>query len=65
MSGPSKNSSPSSGTPESLLMQVEQLRQEAADFQRTIEDEFRTVRACIEELQILQAKRRGHGRRMD
>ena len=37
-------------------MQVEQLRQEAADFQRTVEDELRTVRARIEELQILQAK---------
>jgi hypothetical protein len=65
MSGPSKNSSPYSGTPENLLMQVEQLRQEAADFQRTVEDELRTVRARIEALQILQAKRRGHGRRMD
>jgi hypothetical protein len=65
MSGPSKKSSASFGEPENLLMRVQQLRQDAADFQRTVEDELRTVRARIEELQILQAKRRGHGRRMD
>ena len=65
MSGPSKKSSPSSGEPENLLVRVERLRQQAEEFQRTVEEELRTVRAHLEELQVRQAKRRGHGRRMD
>ena len=65
MSGPSKNSPPYSGTPENPLTRVEQLRQEAAAFQRTIEEELRTLKARIEEVQVSQAKRRGRGRHMD
>ena len=65
MSGPSKKSSPSSGEPENLLVRVERLRQQAEEFQRTVEEELRTVRAHLEELRVRQAKRRGHGRRMD
>ena len=62
MSGPSKNSPPYSGTPENPLTRVEQLRQEAAAFQRTVEEELRRVKALIEEVQVSQAKRRGRGR---
>ena len=62
MFGPSKRSSPSSNRPENLLMFVERLRQQAEEFQRTIEDELRTVRALIEDLRVRQAKRRGHRR---
>ena len=62
MSGPSKKSSPFSGEPESLLVRVERLRQQAEEFQRTVEEELRTTREAIEELQVRQAKRRGHGR---
>ena len=65
MSGPSKNSSPYSGTPENPLTRVEQLRQEAAAFQRTVEEELRTVKALIEEVQVSQAKRRARGSHMD
>ena len=65
MSGPSKKSSLSSSEPENLLVRVERLRQQAEEFQRTIEEELRTVRAHLEELQGREAKRRGHGRRMD
>jgi hypothetical protein len=65
MSGPSKKSSPSSGEPESLLLRVERLRQEAEEFQRTVGEELRTARTLLEDLYVRQAKRRGHGRRMD
>jgi hypothetical protein len=65
MSGPSKKSSPSSGKPENALVCVERLRQQAEEFQRTVEEELRTARALIEELRVRLAKRRGHGRRMD
>ena len=43
MSGPSTHPSPSSGEPENLLVRVERLRQQAEDFQRSIEDEIRTL----------------------
>lgn len=43
MSGPSKKSSPSSGKPENVLVCVERLRQQAEEFQRTIEEELRTA----------------------
>ena len=65
MSGPSKTPSPSSRKHADLLIYVERLRQQAEQFQRTVEEELRTVRAHLEELQIRRAKRRGHGRRMD
>ena len=65
MSGPSKKSSPSSGEPEILLVRVGRLRRQAEEFQRTVEEELRTTRALLEELHIREAKRRGHGRRMD
>jgi hypothetical protein len=63
MPGPSKNSSPSSGKPENVLVYVERLRQQAEEFQRTVEEELRTTRALLEELLVRQAKRRGHGSR--
>jgi hypothetical protein len=62
MSRPSKKSSSFSGEPENLLAYVARLRLEAEAFQRTVEDELRTVRALIEEWRVRQAKRRGHGR---
>jgi hypothetical protein len=65
MSGPSKKSSPSSDDAHNLLVRVQRLRLEAHEFQRTVEEELRTVRARLEELQVRQSKRRGHGRRMD
>jgi hypothetical protein len=43
MSGPSKKSSPSSGKPENLLEYVARLRQQAEEFQRTVEEELRTL----------------------
>jgi len=58
MSGPSTHPSPSSGEPENLLVRVERLRQQAEDFQRSIEDEVRTFGALLEEERIRQAKRR-------
>jgi hypothetical protein len=65
MSGPSKKSSPSSDQPENLLVYVERLRQQAEEFRSTVEEELRTARVLLEELHVRQAKRRGHGRRMD
>ena len=65
MSGPSKKSSPSSGKPENLLVYVERLRQRAEAFNKTVEEDLRTTRELLEELRVRQAKRRGHGRRMD
>ena len=62
MSEPSKKSSPSSGKLENLLVRVERLRQQAEEFQRTVGEELRTVRAALEELHVRQAKRRGHAR---
>jgi hypothetical protein len=53
---------PSPSQPENLLEFVERLRQQAEAFQRTVEEELRTVRARIEELRVGQAKRRGHER---
>jgi hypothetical protein len=65
MSGESKKSLPSSGKPENVLLYIERLRQQAEEFQRTVEEEIRTARALLEELHVRQAKRRGHGGRMD
>ena len=65
MSGPSKKSSLPSGRPENLLVYVERLRQQAEEFQETVEEELWTERALLEELLGRQARRRGHGRRMD
>jgi hypothetical protein len=65
MSGPSKKSSPSFVEPENLLVRVGRLHRQAEEFQRSVEEELRTTRALIEELHIREAKRRGHGRRMD
>jgi hypothetical protein len=53
---------PFSGKFEHLLVFVERLRQQAEEFQRTLEEELRTVRALIEERRVRQAKRRGQGR---
>ena len=65
MSGPSKKSSLSSSKPETLLVYVERLRQQAEEFQRTVDEELRTAHALLEDLQVRQAKRRGHGGLMD
>jgi hypothetical protein len=62
MSGPPKKSSPASGEPESQLLRVKRLRQEAEEFHRTVGEELRTTRALLEDLSVRQAKRRGHGR---
>ena len=51
-----------SGKGEHLLMRIERLRQQAQEFQRTVEEERRTTRALLVDL---RAKRRGHGRRVD
>jgi hypothetical protein len=59
MSGPSRKSSPSSDNLENLLVYVERLRQQAEEFQRTVEEELRTLRAFINEWRVRQAKRRG------
>lgn len=58
MSGPSKKSLPFSGEPENLLAYVKLLRQQAEEFQRTIEEELRTTSARLFELRIRLAKRR-------
>jgi hypothetical protein len=60
MSGPLKKLSPFSGEPENLLMYVEWLRQQAEEFQKAVEEERRTVSSLLEEVQVRQAKRRGH-----
>ena len=60
MFGPSKKLSPFSGEPENLLMRVERLRQQAEEFQKTVEEERQRVSALLEDLRIRQAKRRGH-----
>ena len=65
MPGPSRPSLRPCTTPEHLLMCVEQLRLRADAFHRKLQDEIRTVRALIYEQRVRQAKRRGHGRRMD
>jgi hypothetical protein len=46
MSGPSKKSSPSSGQPENVLVYVEWLRQQAEEFQRTVEKVSNGSRTC-------------------
>jgi hypothetical protein len=58
MSGPSKKSPPPSSEPESLLLRVTRLRQEAEEFHRTVGEELRTTLALIEDLYVRQAKRR-------
>ena len=58
MSGPKKSSS-SSGKTEDLLVYVERLRQQAEEFQRTVEEEIRLTRAQLLEEVVRQAKRRG------
>jgi hypothetical protein len=62
--GPRTHSLPS-GKGEHLLMRIERLRQQAQEFQGTVESELRTTRALLEDLRVRQAKRRGHGRRVD
>ena len=59
MSGPLKTSSPSSGKPEDVLAYVERLRQQAEEFQRSVEDELRLTRAQLLEERVRQAQRRG------
>ena len=56
MSGPSKKSSPSSGEPENLLVYVERLRQQAEEFQRTVEEELRLTRAQLFEERSVRPK---------
>jgi len=61
MSGPPKTSSPSSGEPETLLVYVERLRQEAEEFQRTVEEELRLTRAQLfEEGSVIRSQGGGH-----
>jgi hypothetical protein len=57
--------SPPSGKPENLLVYVERLRQQAEEFQGTVNKELQRTRALLDELLVRQAKRRGHGRRTD
>ena len=60
MSGPSKNSSLSSGErdPETLLAYIERIRLEAEELHRTLEQEIQTTLRLIEDLRVRQAKRR-------
>ena len=48
-----------------MVVRCERLREQAEEFQRTVEEDLRTIRMLIEDLRVNQAKRRGHGRRMD
>ena len=52
-----KKSAPS-GTTEDLLLWVEWLRQQAEEFQKTIEEELRLARAQLLDERVRQAKRR-------
>jgi hypothetical protein len=61
MFGPSKKSSAFSDQPERVLAFVVRVRQQPEAFKRRVEEELRTTRATIEELQVRRAKRRGHG----
>ena len=54
----------SSDKAEDALVYVERLRQQAEEFQRTVEEELRTARALLE-LHVREATRRGRGKRMD
>jgi hypothetical protein len=65
MPGPSKKLLPPSDEPENLVVWVERLRQQAEEFQRTVEEEIRRTRTILDDLRVRQAKRRGHDRRMD
>ena len=58
MSGPKKSSSSFSKT-EDLLVYVEQLRQQAEEFQKAVAEEIRLARAQLLEERVRQAKRRG------
>jgi len=61
MSGPPKTSSPSSGEPENLVVYVERLRQQAEEFQRTVEEELRLTRAQLfEEGSVVRSQGGGH-----
>ena len=63
MSGPSKKSSPSSDKPEDVFVYVERLRQQAEEFQRTVEEELRLTRAQLfEEGSVVRPKGGGHAR---
>jgi hypothetical protein len=46
-----------------MFVYIERFRQQAEEFQRTVEEELRMARALLEELHVGQAKRRGHGKR--
>ena len=59
MSRPPTPVPPFSGEPETLLARVQRLRQQAEDFQETVEEE---ARALLEELKAEETKRRRHGR---
>ena len=63
MSGPFEEASLSSGRAEDVLVYVKRVRQQAEEFQRTVEEELRTARALLEELQVREATRRGRGKR--
>ena len=61
MSGPTTTSSPPSGEPDDLLVYVERLRQQAEEFQRTLEEELRLTRAQLfEEGSVVRPKGGGH-----
>jgi hypothetical protein len=65
MSGPSKKSLPPSSEPESLVVYVNRLRQQAEDFQRTVENDLLRLRALLDDLRVCYAKRRAGRRRTD
>jgi hypothetical protein len=65
MSRPSKPASASPGQPETPLVRVERLRQQAAAFQGDIEEALQTARARVDELRVCDARRRRTGRRRD
>ena len=53
MSRPTNESSVSSRKPESLLVYVERVRQQAEEFQKTVEEEPRRTTRMLEELRAL------------
>ena len=56
MSGPSKKSSPFSDKPEDVLVYVERLRQQAEEFQRTVQEDLRLTSAQLFEERVVRLK---------
>ena len=63
--GSAKEPSSSVRKLENLLMRAQQLRVQAVEIQRAIDEALGTAKALIEELRVYHAKGRRHGRRMD